>query len=265
MLVLHSVWQPGSNAQPAHLALWGESGPEAAATARPGRAQHPFSAPPQALSAALHLAELNVTPEESALSLRLPTLGKGPQPSRSFLLADAPTGKAKLKAWAVPALRVAPRDALAVLINLPGPDDEAPGLEIGADARFWQAAARWALGLLAGQQFKATLEPLHGQRSSAPGRPSIEFLLINEDRREAVLGTALWSRQPMGPKIVKELIQRSQHIQPRLDEHWRLTYVYFSRAGFAPEARQAGQNCQCQWVSLEAIDRALARPIRSAA
>jgi hypothetical protein len=99
----------------------------------------------------------------------------------------------------------------------------------------------------------------------APGQPTIEFLLINEDRREAALGRALWSRQPMGPKIVNELIQRSQHIQPRLDEHWRLTYVYFSRAGFAPEARQAGQNYQCRWVSLEAIDRALARPIRSGA
>ncbi len=99
----------------------------------------------------------------------------------------------------------------------------------------------------------------------APGQPNLEFLLINEDSREADLGTALWSRQPMGPKTVNELIRRSQRIQPRLDDHWRLTFVFFSRAGFAPEARQAGQNYQCQWVSLEAIDRALDRPIRSGA
>jgi hypothetical protein len=99
----------------------------------------------------------------------------------------------------------------------------------------------------------------------APGRPTIEFLLINEDSREAALGITLWSRQPMGPTTVNELIRWSQRIQPRLDDRWRLTYVFFSRAGFAPEARQAGQNYQCQWVSLEAIDRALARPIRSRA
>jgi|SRR5579859_1968028 len=99
----------------------------------------------------------------------------------------------------------------------------------------------------------------------APGHPTIDFLLINENSREAALGTALWSRQPMGPKTVDDLIRRSRRIRPPLDDRWRLTYVFFSRAGFAAGARQAGQSGQCQWVSLKAIDRALARSIRSGA
>ena len=138
MLILHAVWRPASAAQPALLALWGESGPAPTAAARRGSDHHPFSAPPQALIAALGLSAAEAT----ALTLRLPTLSKGPQPSRAFLRAEPPSGKVKLKAWSVPVVRLSARDALSALINLPGPDDEAPGLEIGADARFWQAAAR---------------------------------------------------------------------------------------------------------------------------
>src|SRR5579859_7991237 len=174
MLVLHAIWLPALDAQAAHLALWGESGHEQAPAGRPGRAQHPFSAPPQALAAALRLAELKVSAEEAALTLRLPTVGKWPQPSRAHLLADAPTGKLKLKVWSVPALLVAPRDSLAMLLNLPGPDDDTPGLEIAADARFWQAAARWTLELLAGQRFQPALEPLDGERCLACWQPVLD-------------------------------------------------------------------------------------------
>src|SRR5258708_31378515 len=170
MLVLHVVWLPEADTQPAHLAVWGESGSAPTAAGRHTPARHPFSAPPQALTAALGLA----APEETALTLRLPTVGKWPQPSRAFLLADAPTGKTKLKAWTVLALHLTPADALAALINLPSPDDDTPGLELGADARFWQAAARWALELLAGQKFKPTLETVDGQRYTARWQPVLD-------------------------------------------------------------------------------------------
>ena len=170
MLVLHAIWLPASDAQPAHLALWGESGAAQTAAGRRGPARHPFSAPPQALSAALGLTAA----EESVLTLRLPTIGKWPQPSRAFLLSDTPTGKVKLKAWTVPAVRLTAADSLSALINLPGPDDDTPGLELGADARFWQAAARWALELLAGQKFKPTLEPLDGERCLARWEPTLD-------------------------------------------------------------------------------------------
>src|SRR5216683_1799146 len=107
MLVLHAVWLPASDAQPAHLALWGESGPAPTADGRRASARHPFSAPPQALIAAMALPGQTVAAEQTVLTLRLPTVGKWPQLSRSYLLSDAPTGKVKLKAWTVPALHLA--------------------------------------------------------------------------------------------------------------------------------------------------------------
>ncbi len=177
MLILHTVWLTAGEARAAHLALWGESGPELTATGRRGLAHHPFSAPPQALAAALAVTGPAAAAEESMLTLRLPTVGKWPQPSRSFLLGDAPTGKVKLKAWTVPTVRLAPRDSLAALINLPGQSDETPGLELGADARFWQAAARWALELLAGQKFRPTLAPVEsdrGERCVARWQPVLD-------------------------------------------------------------------------------------------
>src|SRR5437016_1020018 len=77
MLILHAVWLPEAGAQAAHLALWGESGPELTAPGGRGLARHPFSALLHTLTTALPgLAAA----EETTLTLRLPTVGKWPQP-----------------------------------------------------------------------------------------------------------------------------------------------------------------------------------------
>jgi SNF2 family DNA or RNA helicase len=176
MLVLHAAWLPKTNRAPARLALWGET--NAPAPARRGRGPrakantppHPFSASAESLSGALRLPELNARGEALSVIARLPSTGGEPQPSRPFLREAEPKGKPKLAAWQAPALAFAPLDALALLVNL---DDDAPGLDLGADLRFWQAAARFALELLAGGRYRPTLVE-DGQTLHALWKPALD-------------------------------------------------------------------------------------------
>ena len=157
MLVLHITWLPQSNASPARLGLWGESGQAPSAPGRSRKNAHPFGAPHRVLKDAFPLSELQAAAHEATLVSWLPTVGKSPQPSRAFLFKSAPVGKTRLKNWSIPALLFTPRDALALLIHLPSRNEETPGIELGADTRFWQTAARFALELLAGQKFQPAL------------------------------------------------------------------------------------------------------------
>ncbi len=157
MLVLHITWLPQSNASPARMVLWGESGQAPPAPGRSRGNAHPFAAPQRVLKDALPLPELRAAAHEAVLAVRLPSAGKCPQPSRAFLLKNTPAGRSVLKPWSIPVLLFSPRDALALLIHLPFLNEETPGKELGADARFWQTAARFAVELLAGQKFKPEL------------------------------------------------------------------------------------------------------------
>ena len=157
MLVLHITWLLPSRTSHAQLVLWGESDQVPVSPSRSRKNAHPFGAPHRVLKDALPLSELQAAAHESTLVSRLPTVGKSPQPSRAFLFKSAPVGKTRLKNWSIPALLFTPRDALALLIHLPSQYEETPGIELGADTRFWQTTARFALELLAGQKFQPAL------------------------------------------------------------------------------------------------------------
>ncbi len=173
MLILHLTWLLAIGTNPSQLALWGESDQAHVRSGRQGKNAHPFSASLHLLKEALPLPELRAAAEETTLTARLPTIGKLPQPSRAILLSNVPMGKASLKAWSVPALLFAPGEALTLLINLPGPDEETPGVELGADARFWQTATRLALEVLSGQKFQPALVDESG-RCLARWRPMLD-------------------------------------------------------------------------------------------
>ncbi len=169
MIVLHGSWLPESGGVAARFALWGEVAQPGASRPRPrgrprkgaggvGAHPHPFAATTAALYAALPVASLADDATELPIVAQLPTAGGEPLPSRPFLReGGAPRGTPALSSWAVTALAFAPADALALLASLPPPDDTTPGLDIGADLRFWGAAARFALDLLAGQRFAPAL------------------------------------------------------------------------------------------------------------
>src|SRR5689334_7677051 len=159
MLILHAAWLPASAAEPAGLALWGETDePTAHAKARGRRARaapasHPFCAAPKALQWAL--AVLKITGRPAALVARLPSAAGAPQPSRAFLREREKPGTLTLAAWQISALMFAPNEALDLLINLP--ETAGAGLALGADAAFWVTPARFVFELLAGQRYLPAL------------------------------------------------------------------------------------------------------------
>ncbi|HEU5101812.1 MAG TPA: SNF2 helicase-associated domain-containing protein, partial [Roseiflexaceae bacterium] len=184
MIVLHGSWLPQMESVTGRFFLWGETAqPVAQAPRARGRARkssagvaahaHPFAATVAELIAALPDPELRDEALESQLLARLPTVGGEPQPSRPFLRERIAEGSPVLGNWAIPALAFEPASAVALLASLPPPDDTTPGVDIGADLRFWGAAARFALELLAGQRFVPALIA-EGQHVLARWRPLLD-------------------------------------------------------------------------------------------
>ena len=150
--VFHGSWLPATADDAPSFAIWGEESelppikqrgrphPSTADTPR----THPFVASTDVLKAALTSLS---SPDEAKLIVWLPSHHSRPFPSNAEVGSDAPA----LASWQVPALLLDPIDTLRVLAGLP------PELHIGDDLRFWQAAARFALALLAGQRFAPDL------------------------------------------------------------------------------------------------------------
>ena len=184
--VLHATWFPGS---PGHLFLWGEGQPRSAAAPPPQSetsnrstkrsrqslqspisnlqspiSTHPFHLPPDALRDALPGLVPDAAEETVALA-RLPTTDRGPEPSPQLireLLGEEPGAPEALDSWQVHGLALPPLDALAFLNDLPRPEEVAPRVALGADLRFWSLAGKFALELLAQQQFAPSLDHRDG-------------------------------------------------------------------------------------------------------
>jgi SNF2 family DNA or RNA helicase len=160
-IILHAGWLNE------RLALWGET-PEAPAarTTRPARtsaaAAPPYGVPGAILATMLHEALPDVvaaeTPTIPAIAW-LPSAHGSPLPANALaegaIVTDsaARDGAAHFATWTVEALSLDPETALFLL----GQGDEhsllAPGLTLGADLRFWQAAMHLAGTLVARQAF----------------------------------------------------------------------------------------------------------------
>jgi SNF2 family DNA or RNA helicase len=189
MIVVHGSWLPQTDSAAGQFILWGETAQAMASVPRargrprktPGGVTahvHPFAATIPELSAALPDASLREEAAESQILARLPTIGGEPQPSRPFLRERTAEGSPVLGSWALSALAFGPASAVALLAGLPPPDDITPGVDIGADLRFWGAAARFALELLAGQRFVPALIA-DGEQILARWRPLLD---ASEDR-----------------------------------------------------------------------------------
>ncbi|MBN1437874.1 MAG: DEAD/DEAH box helicase [Anaerolineales bacterium] len=173
MIILHAVWLPETARCGARLALWAETGRGAGAPRRVRGKAHPFAAPARAIEELLPGASAGPNARAGKITLLLPSCGRVPQPSRS-LLWDAPASKKIiLREWEVPALLFEPAAAPIVLTGLAAREDGGRRTEPGADARFWRAAARFALELLAGQRFRPVLLKEDG-RWSARWRPILD-------------------------------------------------------------------------------------------
>ncbi|HZS00119.1 MAG TPA: DEAD/DEAH box helicase, partial [Chloroflexota bacterium] len=174
MLVLHGTWMASQSGQRGHFALWGEvaGGPRRRrAPAKAGGAgrrawaagarRHPASAGLQDLLDALvpePTAETGVAAAPGEVLVRLPSTADRPLPSPE-LPVDAEAEEAEpsgLTAWRVEALVFEAVPAAAQLVAL-ADRAEQPDAVLGADLRFWIAAARFALALLYRQRLMPTI------------------------------------------------------------------------------------------------------------
>jgi hypothetical protein len=94
--------------------------------------------------------------------------------------------------------------------------------------------------------------------------PQIDVVAINEAAHQIILGECKWTGKPIDAAVVAGLIQRAQRVIPVPVDKWTITYAFFSRSGFAPDAKSAAAGHKCIWVTLEQLDKAL-RQIASAA
>ena len=129
-------------------------------TGRAAVFSHPFAAHlDQLLKAIAPLLKSPLPPiTEKILKLQLPSTGRLPFPSPNLVHEWKAFEKSKpeetgLQAFRIPALGFAPADALDLLNHLPSPEEFPAHLLPADDLRFWQTAARWALELLAAQQY----------------------------------------------------------------------------------------------------------------
>ena len=111
------------------------------------------------MSSIAPLVRLPLPPtRDETLTLRLPASGRLPFPS-PFLVQewkafqDPRPEEVSLRPFRIPTLGLSPADALALLNRMPTPEEFPTHLLPADDLRFWQTAARWALELLAAQQY----------------------------------------------------------------------------------------------------------------
>jgi len=124
--------------------------------------KHPFAASTRDLQSVLRdlfLDGLNAHP--STVTLLLPSTRTAPQPSPEIMRDEETTRgtlRITLAQWHVDALTFAPQDTLDMLAVFPSQDETPPGIKIGHDLRYWQVVAKFALGLLARQRLKPTMQ-----------------------------------------------------------------------------------------------------------
>ena len=170
MHLLHGSWFRNFSDVRGAFALWAETSEtrtNAHAHTCPGgrcQGQHPFAASARDLRAALKDSSPQISDllrrdvKESAVTLLLPSTRTAPRPSLEILRDEnAISGKITLAAWQADALTFAPHDALNLLASLPSQEETPHAIKIGADLRYWQIVAKFALELLSRQRIKPTL------------------------------------------------------------------------------------------------------------
>ena len=174
MIVLHGSWLPGPTPGTAgNFIIWGETSEPRPRPKRRGRRPqprpdralpHPFQATPEQILDALRrlLPDAGFPPTEELVTqahVLLPSSNRGPLASPQ-LIRDGEEAEEDIKPsglglWEVAALALNPMQTLALLVPLPL--EPRPGVAVGSDLRFWNAAAKFALELLARQRFLPAL------------------------------------------------------------------------------------------------------------
>jgi len=89
------------------------------------------------------------------------------------------------------------------------------------------------------------------------GKPQIDVVAINEDAHALILGECKWQDKPVTGDTVRDAIARAQKIIPEPQSRWTVSYAFFSKGGFTPDARGAAKGYTSIWVTLERLDAIL--------
>ena len=160
-ITLHGTWVKHEPSGPGCFLIWGEHRfPEALTKPRgrrPKILRHPYAASSkdiretlQALAKALMLDEHRLDISDGEAILTLPVIGKTPIPSRQTVTELK--GKPEMADCRMGAVYLSTLDALELLSVVPLHTYDLP-CRLGADIRFWSAAAKFAFHLVSQQRF----------------------------------------------------------------------------------------------------------------
>lgn len=155
--ILHVHWRPASKPGEGAVLFWAESLP-AKRVKRSAPKDHPFRDHPFRANADTLDFWLGAGEREEAEVL-LPSNASGPFDSVS---GTSGRRKVTLRPWRVPALRLAPTDAVPVLMEWLEADRIPENVRLGDSARYFQQASRLTLEALAGQRIIPGLERIDG-------------------------------------------------------------------------------------------------------
>lgn len=80
----------------------------------------------------------------------------------------------------------------------------------------------------------------------------IDVVAISWTNKHMLLGESRWGSEPVGPALLRELMQKATNVVPGMD--WQVRYALFSRAGFTPAAVREAEAVGALMVDLEALD-----------
>lgn len=83
----------------------------------------------------------------------------------------------------------------------------------------------------------------------------IDVVAINWRDKAILLGECKWGLQPIGRKVIIDLVAKTKDAVP--DSDWDVHYAYFARAGFTNDARTEARTINAMLVDLPQLDRDL--------
>lgn len=162
-VILHGTWIKWRPTEPGLFLVWGERRLAEASTKTRGRLlNHPYAVSSQtvkdallAISESLMSGKFQRDISEGEAILTLPTAGKTPIPSRRILLELE--GRHGMQDFRVDAAYLSTLDAVRLLSAIPISQQAESFVEIpcelGADVRFWSAAAKYIFHLISQHRF----------------------------------------------------------------------------------------------------------------
>ncbi len=176
MLALHGTWVLRDSPSSSSFAWWAETTERSSSRTSPtsgqGAPRHPFAVGPkrlvEATGALCGRSFVDPVPQSEVVG-QLPSAGTRPLQSpglASVLTSPSDQGPVVLASWRIPVLSYDPGRAVELLLALASVEPSMD-VQVADDLRFWTAAARFALDLLARQRLLPGIEQ---ERDASLGR-----------------------------------------------------------------------------------------------